>query len=303
MPSTVPIRFVAGSRKLLEVPRRLHTISCGLTDLVAGTLPDLPAAEDGVEGYRILSAPESAVATIRARYPDHVLGGLHSYRRYYIDMAGSYEAYLARFSSKTRSTLGRKRQRLAAQCGGAIDMREYRSPAELEQFLAAALPLSRLTYQARLLDAGLPETPEARAEMMRLADAGRLRAYLLFIADRPVSYLYLPVDRGVIIYAFLGYDPDCAALSPGTVLQLAALERLFGEGGYRYFDFTEGEGAHKKLFGTHSAAASSFLLLRGSLTNRLLLKSLDMFDGGVATMRDLAERSGGAAHIRRMLRR
>lgn len=303
MPSTVPIRFIAGSRKLFEVPRRLHTLSCGLADLVAGTPPDLPVAEDGVEGYRILSAPEGAVATIRARYPDHVLGGLHSYSRHYIDMAGSYEAYLARFSSKTRSTLNRKQRRLAAEGAGAIDVRDYRSPAELEQFLAAALPLSRLTYQARLLDAGLPDTPQARAEMMRLAGEERLRAYLLFIGGRPVSYLYLPVDRGVITYAFLGYDPDFAALSPGTVLQMTALERLFDEGGYRYFDFTEGEGAHKKLFGTHSVAASSFFLLRGSLTNRLLLGSLDMFDTSVATARDIAERSGAATHIRRMLRR
>ncbi len=302
MPSRVPIRFVAGSRKLFEVPRRLHTISCGLVDLVAGTPPDLPAPDRESDGYRLLSMPEGAVAVIRDSRPAHVLGGMQSYRRYYIDMTGDYQTYLGRFSSKTRSTLGRKRRRLTEECGGTLDVREYRSPAELDLFLQSALPLSRLTYQARLLDAGLPETPEARAQMMHLAGDGRLRAYLLFAGDRPISYLYLPIDRGVITYAFLGYDPEFAALSPGTVLQLEALERLFGEGGHRYFDFTEGEGAHKQLFGTHSVAASSFLLLRGTLANRVLLRSLDAFDTGVASVRDIAERSGAATRIRRILR-
>ena len=39
----------------------------------------------------------------------------------------------------------------------------------------------------RLLDAGLPESPEAIAEMKELARNDELRAYILYIDNRPVS--------------------------------------------------------------------------------------------------------------------
>lgn len=246
--------------------------------------------------------PEGAMADILGGNPDHVVGGFQAYRRYYIDMANSFDAYFARFSSKTRSTLNRKRRKLAAESGGQLDIGEYRSPQEIADFLELALPLSRLTYQARLLDAGLPESDAARTEMLERAQEDRLRAYLLFMGGRPVSYLYLPIDNGVISYAFLGYDPDVAALSPGTVLQLEALERLFAERKYRYFDFTEGEGAHKQLFGTDSAAACSFFLLKGTAVNHLLLGTLRAFDSSVATAKRLAEHGGAAKRIRQALR-
>ena len=69
-----------------------------------------------------------------------------------------------------------------------------------------------------------------------------MRAFLLFLAGEPVAYLYLPVSGRTLIYAYLGYDAEHAHLSPGTVLQMAALENLFAEKRFAYFDFTEGEG-------------------------------------------------------------
>ena len=52
---------------------------------------------------------------------------------------------------------------------------------------------------------------------------------------------------------------------------MEALERLFAEERYRWFDFTEGDGAHKAMFGTHSASCASVMLLRPTLANRALL--------------------------------
>jgi len=300
--AAVPLKFVVGSRKLLEVRRQLCTVSFDLARLIEGRMPPFP--DDGAaEGYRVLSAPQAAVPSIRERHPGYLLGGFQAYRRFYIDMAGSYAEYLARFSGKTRSTLGRKRRKLAELAGGTLVVREYRSPAEIEDFLAHALPLSQRTYQTRLLDAGLPEGPEARAAMLREARADAVRAYLLFVGGEAVSYLYLPVEDGTVTYAYLGYDPAFAAHSVGTVLQMEALERLFAEQRYARFDFTEGEGAHKALFGTDCIEACSFLLLKPTLANRALIGSLDLFDAAVAKAKRLALRSGATGTLRRLLRR
>jgi CelD/BcsL family acetyltransferase involved in cellulose biosynthesis len=139
--------------------------------------------------------------------------------------------------------------------------------------------------------------------MKELARKDEIRAYILYAEGKPISYLYLPTTGGRVIYAYLGYDPDFARLSVGTVLQMEVLERLFAEARYRYFDFTEGEGEHKKMFGTASIEACSFFLLKPSLVNRALIGGLNAFDGTVALAKRAAQRSGALAHARQMLRR
>jgi CelD/BcsL family acetyltransferase involved in cellulose biosynthesis len=242
------------------------------------------------------------VGDIVRHFPDHVMGGRQDYRRYYIDMAGDYDEYLARFSGKTRSTLRRKQRKLADEFGGTLEVTEHRTPAEIEAFLQQALPLSARTYQARLLDAGLPEDDISQTTMLAKAEAGEMRCYLLRARGKAIAYLSLPVEGETLVYAHLGYDPDWAQFSPGTVLQMHALESLFAEQRYRWFDFTEGEGAHKAMFGTGSVECASFLLLKGDVSNRLLLGSLAAFDGSVAAAKALARKSGALAHARKLLR-
>lgn len=294
------IDFTIGSRRLLSVPRQVTTWAFTLEDVLAGALP--PPAPSGPDGVRVLSAPTDQLAAVTARYPGFIAGGRQDYRRHYIDMGQSFDDYMAQFSGKTRSTLRRKARKLADETPGGYTVTEHRTPAEIEAFLAAALPLSARTYQARLLDAGLPDSPSARRAMLEAAEADRMRAYLLHAGGAPVAYLSLPVTGATLVYAHLGYDPDWARLSVGTVLQMDALDRLFAEQRYRWFDFTEGEGAHKAMFGTHSAACTSLVLLEPTLANRTLLGARAGFDASVSAAKAFAERSGALGRVRALLR-
>lgn len=293
------IDVTLGSRRLLSVPRDLSTWSFTLEDVLAGALP--PSPPSGRDGVRVLSAPTDRLAEVTARYPGFVAGGRQDYRRHYIDMGMGFAAYMARFSGKTRSTLRRKAKKLSEDAGGYA-VTEHRSPAEIEAFFTAALPLSARTYQARLLDAGLPDTVEARRAMLEAAEADQMRGFLLHAGGEAVAYLSLPVIGATLVYAHLGYDPAWARLSPGTVLQMDALERLFGEARYRWFDFTEGEGAHKAMFGTHWADCSSLMLLEPTLANRTLLGARGAFDAGISGAKVFARRSGALGPIRALLR-
>ena len=250
----------------------------------------------------MLSVPLDRIDDLVAKFPDHLIGGRQDYRRFYIDMARGYEAYLARFSGKTRSTLRRKQRKLAQACGSEYRISEHRTPAEIERFLKAALPLSARTYQSRLLDAGLPDAPEARARLLEQAEQDQLRCFLLSHGEEPIAYLALPIRGLTLVYAWLGYDPDWARLSPGTVLQMKALECLFGEERYRWFDFTEGEGAHKEMFGTDHVNCASFVLLESTISNRLLLGARNGFDAAVSGAKVVANRSGALAGARRLLK-
>lgn len=298
----VPIDFTVGSRRLFSVPRKLATWSFSLEDILETGPQALEAPRAGRDGFRVLSAPIALVPTLLEQFPNHLVGARQDYARHYIAMSGSYEDYLARFSGKTRSTLKRKARKLESEVGEGFAITEYRSPAEIERFLDRALPLSAKTYQARLLDAGLPSGSAARSEMLSLAEQGRMRAYLLEGSRDPIAYLLLPVHGTTVVYAHLGYDPAWSRLSPGTVLQMAALERLFDEQRYTYFDFTEGDGAHKAMFGTGHIRCASFGLLAPTIANRALVAGRGVFDAGIAGAKSLAERSGALARIRSRLR-
>lgn len=294
------IDFTLGSRRLARVRRELATWAFSLEDVLAATLPPVPPPTR--DGVRVLSAPTLLLPEVVESFPGCIAGGRQDYQRHYIDMSLGFEAYMARFSGKTRQALRRKARKLAEAVPGGTRVTAHRTPAEIEAFLAAALPLSAKTYQARLLDAGLPDGPAARRAMLEAAEDGRMRAFLLHAGGTAIAYLSLPVSGRTLVYAHLGYDPAWAPLSPGTVLQIEALEQLFAEERFAWFDFTEGEGAHKAQFGTHAAACSSLVLLRPTLANRTLLGARDAFDAGVAGAKALAERSGALGRIRARLR-
>lgn len=296
------VTFTIGARRLFAVDRNVATMAFSLEDALAGTLPAQRVIAKGVDGIRVLSAPLALADEIVADLPGHLAGAREDYRRHYIAMDGTFEDYLARFSGKTRSTLRRKARKFAVADGGELDVRTYRSRDEVARFLELALPLSARTYQARLLDAGLPDDEAARDSMLDRAEAGNMRCFLLFLAGEPVAYLALPVRGQTLIYAHLGYDPAHAALSPGTVLQMEALRMLFAEERFRYFDFTEGEGAHKALFGTDSVACRSFILLHSTLANRLLLAARNGFDAAVAWAKTRLQGQGALASARKFLR-
>lgn len=297
--SIVSIDFTLGSRRLIGVPRRLSTWAFTLPDVLGEAVASPPAP--GRDGVRVLSAPTQHLSAVAKQFSGFLAGARQDYRRHYIDMDQSYGDYMGQFSGKTRSTLRRKARKLADETGGYA-VSEHRTPAQVEAFLAAALPLSARTYQARLLNAGLPDDPESRHTMLQAAEADQFRAYLLHAKQQAIAYLALPVTGQTLIYAHLGYDPDWARLSPGTVLQMDALERLFAERRFRWFDFTEGDGAHKELFGTHHALCSSLALLEPTLANRTLLRARAGFDAGVTQAKGLAERSGALGRLRGLLR-
>jgi Acetyltransferase (GNAT) domain len=192
------------------------------------------------------------------------------YQRYYVRVVGTFDEYLAKFSSKSRSTLKRKVRKFVEKADGENCFREYREPKEIMEFYDLARQVSRKTYQERLLDFGLPQDAEFCETMKRLAEQGLVRGYVLFFQKRPVAYVYCPVVcSGILLYAYVGYDPEFEDLSPGTVLQYFILEKTFNERKMKLFDFTEGEGPHKSFFGTDSMLCGNIYLLRWTPLNLL----------------------------------
>jgi CelD/BcsL family acetyltransferase involved in cellulose biosynthesis len=300
---TVRLKFLLGELPLFSVGFELCVLSTHFTRLGRNPEETRDALEPTADGILLRSHPVAERLPRVSRKDEFVRYVPSQYERRYIDLDGTFEDYLKRFSAKSRSTLRRKVRKFGQLCGGEPDWRTYRTRKETEEFYRLARDVSRKTYQERLLDAGLPESDEFRKKMLAAAERDETRGYLLFHESKPVAYLHCPLHDGVAFYGHLGYDPEYAKWSPGTVLQHLALEQLFAEGDARMFDFTEGEGRHKSFFATHSALCADIYYLRRSLRNRLLVRLHSGLEAFSRALVRLLNRLGLKERIKRLIRR
>lgn len=302
--NTVDFRFQISDWTLLTVRRKMLVRNFGIGDTTSDrSVMQMPL--DCV-GVMLRSVQSDASRTSVER---QIIEGqpvlryvMQCFPRYYIDMSQSFDSYKKKFSSKTLSTIRRKVKKFAEHCGGEIRWESFSRPDELERFWRLARELSSKTYQERLLDSGLPSSSSFIERAKRLAEQDDVRGYLLFDGQKPVSYLYCPVENGLVQYAYLGYDPSYLRFSVGTILQWLALESLFEEGRFQYFDFTEGESEHKRLFSTGYLNCANIALLRSSLRNNALALAHLWFGRMIASLGGWLDRHDLRARVRRWIR-
>ena len=301
----VPFKFQLGDKTLFSRSMPLYVHQINLTDgqeVVA--LPSVPnePLPSGCCGFLIRSLPVKTKQPILRRSDGYLCYVPTQYHRHYIDLRQSFSAYEAGFSAKSRSTLRRKVKKYAKFSSSEPAWRVYKRKEEMLEFHAHARTVSQDTYQEKLFDAGLPDNEAFKIQMLEAAGQDAVRAYLLFHQNRPVAYLYCPIVDGVVIYQYLGYDPEYREWSVGTVLQWLALEDLFREGRFKIFDFTEGQGEHKSFFATDSLLCANVFFIRIRLTSIILIFGHWSMNKFSETMGGLLDRLGLKARIRQFIR-
>ena len=214
------------------------------------------------------------------------------FKNYFVDLSGfgDFRSYLAQFSSKSRSTLLRKVRKFEKENGEGPVFREFAVDDDFDEFFELAGPISAESYQERLLDAGLPRSPGFIAAIKARAARGEAFGWLLLLREKPVAYVMSLVDNGVASYDYVGYREDAQHLSPGTVLQYFILERLFNRKSIRIFDFTEGEGEHKRFFSTECRLCAKSYVFRRTFWNTVGVRThkvCDALSGGVTTILEI----------------
>ncbi len=287
-----PLNFRIGARTLMAVQRDMVRVPLSLDEAREGRLPVLPPLPRDAHGYVVTSLPEDRLEAMIYASGKMIGFVRQKYTRYYADLTGGFDAYMASLSGNVRPGAKRKAKKIAQVSGGDLDIRSYRTPAELEAFHDIARRIALRTYQEKLLGEGLSATPEFIQAMLTAAAADRVRAWLLFIAGEPAAYLYCPAHGDNLVYEYVGHDPAFNDLSPGAVLQVEAFRDLFDEGRFARFDFTEGDGQHKRQYATGGVPCVDLLLLRPSLTNRVTTAALGGFNKTVAGGKALVDAVG-----------
>jgi hypothetical protein len=288
----LPLKFQVGARTLASIRRDLVRVPLSLDGAIDGRLPRLPALDPAADGYLITSLPERQCAALASAASGMLVFVRQRYVRRYADLTIGIDAYLEQLSGNTRSAIKRKGKKVAQASGGQLDVRRYSTPEQLAEFHGIARRLALGTYQERLMGAGLPDTPDFTQRMYAMAAQGHVRAWLLHVGGEPAAYLSCPIHGDTAIYEFVGHDPKFNDLSVGAVLQVEALRDLFAEPGIARFDFTEGDGQHKRQFATGGVDCCDVLLLRSTLGNRLAIAALAGFDGAMVLAKNAVERLG-----------
>ncbi len=287
-----PLNFRIGARTLMAVQRDMVRVPLSLDEAREGRLPVLPPLPRDAHGYVVTSLPEDRLEAMVYASGKMIGFVRQKYTRYYADLTGGFDAYMASLSGNARQGAKRKAKKIAQVSGGDLDIRAYRTPAELEAFHDIARRIALRTYQEKLMGEGLPASPEFIQGMLNAAAADRVRAWLLFIAGEPAAYLYCPAHGDNLVYEYVGHDPAFNDLSPGAVLQVESFRDLFDEEKFARFDFTEGDGQHKRQYATGGVPCVDLLLLRPSLTNRVTTAALGGFNKTVTGGKALVDAIG-----------
>lgn len=267
-----------------------------------------PRFEQLREGVDTLFLPRRPIAVAPATIEVAANTFLYTpktFQNYYVDLASfaDFAGYMAKFSGKSRSTLMRKVRKFKEECPDGQAVREFARAGEFDEFFQLAGEVSRSSYQERLLDVGLPRNPEFIATTKTKADSGYAMGWLLLCRGRAVAYVLAFIDDDVATYDYVGYLSEFQHLSPGTVLQFYILESLFASRRVRMFDFTEGEGEHKRFFSTGSQLCAKTYVFRRSLRARTLVAIHRALDATVAGVGRKLDSLGLKSKLRAMVRR
>jgi CelD/BcsL family acetyltransferase involved in cellulose biosynthesis len=135
------------------------------------------------------------------------------------------DAFLISLGRSQRSKLRRKYKKVLKLFPGKVQVKCYRSLAEIDT-VASDMELVASKTAKRQLGFGFSDTLRAREQMVIAAENGWLRAYVLYLEGKPVAFWTGVVYQRCLHADHVAYDPSYGAVSPGIFLFLSILEDL-----------------------------------------------------------------------------
>lgn len=273
-PRKIGLRFLVGEWAVGMWYPRLAVVEHG--DI--GSVASLQTPES----YELLISGDAAGVLCRRIPAAHFDVGVGRYGRwlryvrsrdvhYFIEIQASWDAYFSQFTGKSRQNLRRSVKRFSERQQGASGVELLTTPADMTRFHREALRISQETYQHKLLKSGLPADKAFVDHLDKLAREGRARGYLLSDGGQPIAYAWCSLAGDVLKYEIVGYLPDSADLSPGTVLLYHIIEDAHAIANCRFLDFGPGEALYKSMFANRKVEYVDLYLFRMTAPNVLLV--------------------------------
>jgi hypothetical protein len=269
--------------------------------------PDAPeimqaALPADVDGFLCRKVDVQRFAPGIGRYGDFICYVQYHDVLHYVEIAGSFEDYLKRFSPKPRGNLARSVRHFLARDPQRNSCEIYTTPEEMARFQQEAAAISQETYQTRLLGSGFRSDAESLRGMVAAAERGDARGYLLRDGERAIAFAWCRRKGSSLVYDTIGYLPEFAKLSPGSVLLYLILEDLFSTHRYGILDFGPGEAQYKSMFGTGRYEFEDVYLFRRKLRHRALVSAHYRLGNLSSDVGAMLERHGLKKKIKKLIR-
>ena len=150
-------------------------------------------------------------------------------------------------SAHERRQIRRRAKLLETDYSGNVRIERFGLGDDLNRMFLDIEEVARKTYQ-RGLGVGFLDGPETRGRLQFEAEKGWLRAYILYVADRPCAFWMGSLYSTVFYSGDVGYDPVYRQYEPGKQLLMKVLEDLCRHGA-KQMDFGLGDAAWKHRFG------------------------------------------------------
>jgi CelD/BcsL family acetyltransferase involved in cellulose biosynthesis len=269
-PEVQVLPFALGGHKLTVLSFRALCVTTPLTKLSAdleATLPPWSLLPKEIDAAVVPAQPFETVPVRLTFLPDSVRYVASYSDRYLVDLRGSFETYMQKFSSKSRSELRRTVRKFAEHCGGRIQWKKFSSPSDMVEFHRLAVEVSSKSWKVKTGGPGFPQSLEFGKQLAERAKDELVRGYVLFHGDRPVTYIYYRIEEDNLVGTHVAYDDEYSWWSPGNVLFLSIVEKLFEEQRYRYVDFGDGVLPYKQFFSTNQVRCARIFYFRRTVRN------------------------------------
>ena len=139
----------------------------------------------------------------------------------YLMLPNSLQDFLSGLPAKERQNLSYRQKRLLKKFAGQVRVGRFWREDDVERLIGDAEIVAQKTYQ-RAIDRGfkLSEGAGLRAE----ARMGCLRAYVLYIEEKPCAFLIASWRNGILYGTYAGHDPAYNEFSPGRYLLMHCVE-------------------------------------------------------------------------------
>ena len=124
----------------------------------------------------------------------------------------------------------------------------FRDTKDLDRMFRDIEQVAKTTYQ-RGLGVGFEDTPAMRDRMKLAAEKGWLRAYVLYVLEKPCAFWVGTLYQDLFHSSFTGYDAAYGKYTPGMYLILTAIQGFFEQGNgtpVRAVDFGLGDAEWKQ---------------------------------------------------------
>ena len=163
----------------------------------------------------------------------------------------SFDTYLQNISKNARGNIRKSLTRMNKAYGDDIFIRCFTEKADVDRAMDDIEHVAAETYQRRM-GVGFWYDEDTRRKWQLLAELGILRAYILYIEERPCAFWTVYDYKNVHYTIETGYDVSMRDYRPGLFLLVDIVKKLIDDPQAEAVDYGFGEAFYKRILGNES---------------------------------------------------